>query len=99
MVKSFLTSGPDSVSSSRSTCMHPEMSSGQGGMGGPDNAFLKDFTNIFHRGPYRPPSRRNSSRRGSVPEFLRKPIATCDFPVGGGGADPLSGSAHALGLI
>ena len=22
---------------------------------------------------------------GSVPEFLRKPIATCDFPGGGGG--------------
>ena len=25
----------------------------------------------------------------SVPEFIRKPIATCDFP-GGGGGDPLS---------
>ena len=23
--------------------------------------------------------------RGGVPEFLRKPIATCDFPGGGGG--------------
>ena len=37
--------------------------------------------------------------RGSVLVFLRKPIATCDFPVGGGGggADLLchSGSAHA----
>ena len=73
-----------------------------GGGGVHTPLFIKDFTNIFHRGPYRPPSRRNSSRRGSVPEFLRKPIATCDFPAGGGGGggvDPLSGSAHALGLI
>ena len=40
-----------------------------------------------------------ASRRGSVPDFLRKPITTCDFQVewGGGGPDPLfpnSGSAH-----
>ena len=54
--------------------------------------------NVFHRGPYEPPFRSNwtpwSSRflRGSVPEFLRKPIATCGFPGGGGGGglDPLS---------
>ena len=30
-----------------------------------------------------------ASQGGSVPVFLRKHIATCDFP-GGGGADPLS---------
>ena len=43
--------------------------------------------NIFHTGPYRPPSRNDwttlgpiASRGGSVPEFLRKHIATCDFP-------------------
>ena len=30
-----------------------------------------------------------ASRGRSVPDFLRKPIATCDFP-GGGGPDPLS---------
>ena len=31
-----------------------------------------------------------ASRRGSVPVFLRKPTATCDFPGGGGGCpDPL----------
>ena len=32
-----------------------------------------------------------ASRGGSVPVFLWKPIATCDFP-GGGGPDPLSPS-------
>ena len=26
-----------------------------------------------------------ASPGGSVPEYLRKPIATCDFPGGGGG--------------
>ena len=52
---------------------------------GPDNVFL--VINVFHRGPFRPPSRSNWIQRGpivsrgvSVPEFLRKPIATCDFP-------------------
>ena len=34
--------------------------------------------------------------KGSLPEFLRKPIATFDFPGWGGVLDPLSpsGSAH-----
>ena len=39
------------------------------------------------------------SKGRSVPEFLRKPIATCDFP---GGPDPLSlpsGSAHVFGPV
>ena len=49
---------------------------------------------IFHKGPYKPPSRSNwgpipkSSNCFSV--FLRKPIASCDFPGGEGGLDPLS---------
>ena len=42
--------------------------------------------NVFHVGPYEPPSRSNWTvgsncfSRGSVPVFLRKSIATCDFP-------------------
>ena len=34
--------------------------------------------------------------RGSVPDFLRKPVATCDFPGEEGGLDPRppSGSTH-----
>ena len=31
-----------------------------------------------------------ASQGGSVTVFLRKHIATCDFPGGGGGLDPLS---------
>ena len=66
--------------------------------------------NVFHREPYKPPSRGPrdpiASREGSVPVFLRKSLATCDFPGGGGGGgggvlDPcppppptLSSSAH-----
>ena len=35
-----------------------------------------------------------TSRGRSVPIFLRKPIATCDFAGGGGGPDPLSPLDH-----
>ena len=43
---------------------------------------------IFQRGHYEPHSRNNWNQlfsRGYAPVFLRKPIATCDFPGGGGG--------------
>ena len=74
-----------------------------------DNVFVCLFFShqrVFHRGPNGPPSRSNwtwgggggggqvaSRGRGCVPEFLKKPIATCYFP---GGAPPPSpiGSAH-----
>ena len=44
------------------------------------------------------PNGSNCLSRGSVPLFLREPIATCDFPRGGGvwTAKPPSGSAHVL---
>ena len=67
--------------------------------GGPDNIFL---SSTYFRGPYRPPSRSNGTPwvqlllYGSVPEFLKKPRATCDFP---GGPPPLSGSAHAFPAV
>ena len=32
-------------------------------------------------GPYGP----IAPRGGTMPAFIRKPVATCDFPVGGGG--------------
>ena len=38
----------------------------------------------------RPDKGANASRVGSVPAFLKKPIAICGFPRrGGGGPDPL----------
>ena len=50
--------------------------------------------NIFHRGLYESPSRSNwnqgvklLNRGGSLPVFVSKPIATCDFPWGS--PDPL----------
>ena len=52
-----------------------------------DNFFL--VINIFHREPYGPPIGPEGSNRfsmgggggsGALPLFLRKPIATCDFP-------------------
>ena len=53
--------------------------------------------NIFHRGMYGPPPRSPiASQGGSVPVFLRKHIATCDFPGGSVAPAPLSGSAHVL---
>ena len=44
--------------------------------------------NIFHRGPYKPPSKVCvcvcvcvwGGGGGSIPVFLRKPLATCYFP-------------------
>ena len=52
--------------------------------------------NIFQRGQYGPPLRSywTASQGVSVPEFLRKPIAACDFPGvcvwgGGGGGSRL----------
>ena len=48
--------------------------------------FLEDI-NEFYREPYRPPTRSNWTHfrgRGSVPVFLREPIATCGFSDGGG---------------
>ena len=39
---------------------------------------------------------------GSVPVFLREPLATCGFPDGGGGGGhpaPHSGVVHALSMI
>ena len=68
-------------------CRDPENSSR-----GPDNVLFPSFShvnNLF----YGPPS------RGPIPEFLRKPIATCDFPVGDGVQTPCSptfGSTHVL---
>ena len=76
--------------------MGPEITVGGGG--GPENIFV---INISHRGPNGPPSRSNWTKgvqlllEGSVPVFLRKHIATCDFQ---GGPRPLyprpSGSSH-----
>ena len=46
------------------------------------------------------PSRNNWTHcfsRGSVPGFLRKPIATCDFPGGVQTPCSSSGSAHVIG--
>ena len=42
-----------------------------------------------------------ASLGGSVPEFVRKPIAICDFPgeVGSGPFVPLSRSGHVLNMI
>ena len=40
-------------------------------------------TKVFHRRPMGP----IASRGMFVSEFLRKPIATCDFPGGGGGGE------------
>ena len=57
----------------------------------PNNHFFS-VINLFHRGLYGPPSRRPggpiASQGGSVPEFLRKPIANPPPPHS-------SGSAHA----
>ena len=66
---------------------------------GPDTFLV---INVFKRDPYGPPSRSNFNPMGpiasegvSVPEFLRKHIATCDFPERVGGEPPApSGSAH-----
>ena len=60
-----------------------------GGGGGLDNVIF--VINVFHRGLCGPPSRSNwtrgpiASREGPVPVFLRKYIATSDFPRIGGG--------------
>ena len=40
------------------------------------------------------PDGSNCTQGWSVPEFLSKPIATCDFPEGSGPRVPTSGSAH-----
>ena len=52
----------------------------------------------FYRESYRPPTRSNWTPfrgRGSVPVFLREPIATCGFLDGGGGHPALrSESVH-----
>ena len=40
---------------------------------------LFSVISVFHRGPCGPPSRSNWTRV-NVPDFLRKPIATYDFP-------------------
>ena len=36
--------------------------------------------NVCHGGPYGPIASRGGRGGGSIPEFLRKPIATCEFP-------------------
>ena len=71
------------------TCADPEHSPG-----GSDKVLV---INVFYREPYRPLSRSNRtvvhlllSQVGSVPVFIRKPIATCHFPGGGGGSDRLT---------
>ena len=57
---------------------------GGGREGSPDNFC---YHQCFYRGPYGTPS----ISKGSVPVFLRKPIAICDFPrVGVGCPEPLS---------
>ena len=79
----------------------PENSVRGGGVGGGGvgvGSYLTTFfSKVFHIGLYEPPSRNNCTQGvqllGSVPVFLRKPLATCDFPgvcvcVGGGGGGP-----------
>ena len=56
---------------------------------------------IVSRGQLGPRGDPIASLKRSVPEFLKKPIATCDFQVGGGGSGPGPlflnfGSAHGL---
>ena len=77
---------------------------------GSSNSNITTFlvNNVFQRGSYEPPSRSNRTacRVGSVPVFpivLRKPIATCDFSIEGGGRSgppgpSSSGSAHVAHL-
>ena len=57
--------------------------------GGGPFLFLCLVIKVFYRGPYEPAYRSNWTQwvqllleSGSIPEFLRKPIATCDFPGG-----------------
>ena len=58
-----------------------------------DIFFIFSVINVFLKGSYKPPSIGDLTQgykcfsRGFVPEFLRKPLATCDFP---GGPDALS---------
>ena len=61
----------------------------------PSSGVLATFS-FFYRGPSRPPSRINWTQfvqwllQGILTRIPRKPIATCDFPWGGGGgSDPL----------
>ena len=64
-------------------------------MGGADNGFFL-VIDVYTEGHTNLPGEAIGPK-GSVPEFLRKPIATFDFPGWGGGVlDPLSpsGSAH-----
>ena len=70
--------------------MHESRKFRQFRQGGPEIFFFGGGgggISIFHRGSYGPPFRSNwtgpiASWRGSVPVFLRKSIATCDFWVG-----------------
>ena len=44
------------------------------------SCYLSDII-VFHIGLYGPSSRYNWAPRGSVPVFVRKPIATCYFVI------------------
>ena len=56
---------------------------------GPAFFFSFLLINLLNRGLYGPPALQEAcSRSGSEPIFLRKRLATCDFPGGGGPAVP-----------
>ena len=70
--------------------MHGSRKLRHGGWGSWQRFFLLIFINVFLSGLYGPIGS-NCFSRGSVPEFLREPIATCDFA---GGPDHPEGPDH-----
>ena len=67
------------------TCSATGGGGGGGGRGGPDNIICLVFFSHLRISQWDGPS-----PGGSVPEFLRKPIANRDFPVGRGCLNPMS---------
>ena len=63
------------------TLLYISMTCAESEKGGPDKDFFK-IINVFHGGLY------GSSRGGSVPEFLKKHMTTCEFPAGEGEVAP-----------
>ena len=60
-----------------------------GGGGGPDKVIVINLQRVIQ-------TSLKSSSNGSLPEFRRKPMSNCEFPVGGDGWSP--GPDHCLPL-